>query len=95
MPLLSGDNNPLMVVRGVGPIDCSDEDNFELLAHAFPGEADTLQRAAEIAVADLQNGFMRPNPYNRVTSAAQWSAWNASYSFWLKHTLAGSSMAGR
>jgi hypothetical protein len=88
MALLSDDNNPLMVLSGVGPIDCSDEDNFELVASAFPGQGDTLERAAELAILDIQQGSWRPNPYNRLQCPAQWNAWNIAYSFWLKHALA-------
>lgn len=80
--------NPQLFIFGVGLIDCSDQENYTYVLNVYRDKFEILDAAKSAAIKDsgsrVQHG-KPPNPHNQLFSPLRWTAWNTSYSFWMKH----------
>jgi len=96
------DSDPFLMVGGIGVIDCREEGQFLALTAVFSDKAEILHAAAHSALRDFNRNLAsarqkpsygsQPNPFNRILSPLQWTAWRMSYAFWRKnfHSLGAS-----
>lgn len=81
-------DNPQLSLIGAGLIDCSDKENYAYILNVFPDKREILDSAKSAALKDFSSGSTKrnpPNPHNQLFSPLRWTAWNSSYSFWMKH----------
>ena len=85
-------DDPQLYLPPLALVECSNQENFAYVLNAFPGQRDILEDAKLTAIQNcdskspaLQGRIKCPNPHNPLLNPLRWTAWNASYSFWMKH----------
>lgn len=74
---------PQIYIFGVGLLDCSDQKNYTHILKLYQDKSDILDAARSAATKD--SGSRLPYGNNQLLSPLRWTAWNTSYSFWMKH----------
>lgn len=81
--------NPQLYIYGVGLIDCRDQENYTYVLDVYRDKSEILNAAKSAAIKDFDSRMSphwKPkNPHSQLFSPLRWTAWNTSYSFWMKH----------